>query len=252
MTASKSRADELLAASGVAADLRQARGWIMAGKIMATDGRGRERKIDKAGEVLDACSTFRILGAKNAIPYVSRGGVKLAAALDAFHIDVRDLICADIGVSTGGFTDCLLQRGAERVHGVDVGYGQTAWSIRTDPRVVLYERTNARQLGGDTFGEAMDLVVVDVSFIGLRQLLSTISPLLSETGCVVALIKPQFELPASKVGEGGIVRDDDDRASAVHIVEDAAITAGLVARATIESPITGTHGNVEYLTWLTR
>lgn len=248
----KSRADELLARNGFAEDVKQARAWIMAGKVMASEAGGPERKVAKAGEALDVATTFRMVGDGKAIPYVSRGGLKLAAALDAFAIDPSGLVCADIGISTGGFTDCLLSRGAARVHGVDVGYGQTAWRIRTDPRVTLHERTNARHLAPLAFGEAVSLLTADVSFIGLRQILPPLVAQLAGDGAIVALIKPQFELPQAQVGAGGVVGDPAARQAAIDIVQTAATAAGLELSRTIESPIRGADGNVEYLSWLTR
>ena len=244
----KVRADALLVEQALAVTLQQARARIMAGEVFVRDAAGHERRVDKAGEPLDLRSTLRL--AERPHPYVSRGGVKLQQALDEFDIDPRGLTCADIGISTGGFTDCLLSRGAARVHGVDVGYGQTAWKIRTDPRVVLHERTNARHLTAGAFGDPVALLVVDVSFIGLSRLLPVLVHLVDPGGQIVALVKPQFELPASAVEAGGVVRDPELRQEAVDRVGSAARALGLEVAGQTTSPIKGAEGNVEFLVWL--
>jgi 23S rRNA (cytidine1920-2'-O)/16S rRNA (cytidine1409-2'-O)-methyltransferase len=238
------RADQRLVELGLVADAKEAAARILAGEVFEIAGAG-ERRIDKAGEALRPDSALRLEQREH--PYVSRGGLKLARALDHFAIDPSGLICADIGVSTGGFSDCLLQRGAARVHAVDVGYGQVAWRIRGDPRVRLYERTNARHLTPELFQEAVELMVIDVSFIGLAQLLPALVPLLALQARVVALVKPQFELPASEVPPGGVIRDPAARARAVQGVRQAAESAGLTAEGEVESPIAGAEGNVEIL-----
>jgi 23S rRNA (cytidine1920-2'-O)/16S rRNA (cytidine1409-2'-O)-methyltransferase len=184
--------------------------------------------------------------------YVGRGGVKLAAALDAFGIDPRGAICLDIGASTGGFTDCLLQRGAARVWAVDVGYGQLAWLLRTDPRVRLLERTNVRELARTVIPDPITLITIDVSFISLRLVLPKAREFLEPHACLVALVKPQFEVGRRDVGRGGIVRDDGLRARAVDEVIAVASDLGLRLRGRIPSPITGHDGNQEYLIGLVR
>ncbi len=184
------------------------------------------------------------------LPYVSRGGLKLEKALDEFAVDPAGLVCVDCGASTGGFTDCLLQRGARHVYAVDVGYGQLAWSLRTDERVTVMERTNARSLTPEMFPERMELAVMDMSFISLRLVLPAVRGLLTETGQVICLVKPQFEAGREKVGKKGVVRDP-----AVHreVLEDFVAAVGplgfSLAGLTF-SPVRGPEGNIEYLAWL--
>lgn len=246
---SKVRADEILVDLGLASSAVQARALIMAGAVMATGPDNKERKIEKAGELLEQGSTIRLLGDRGA--FVSRGGQKLAPALDAFALDVRGWVCADIGLSTGGFTDCLLRRGALRVHGVDVGYGQVDWALRSDPRLVLHERTNARLLVPDAFGERVKLATVDVSFIALRLVLEPIRAQLTDDGNIVALVKPQFELKKEEV-QHGVVTDPDARKRAVDGVIEAARAIALEARGQIDSSVPGPRGNVEVLVHLVR
>ncbi|MCC7380899.1 MAG: TlyA family RNA methyltransferase [Deltaproteobacteria bacterium] len=246
----KARADQRLVDAGLARDLTEARAQILAGTVFISLGSGGERRVEKAGERVPGDASLRVAGAEH--PFVSRGGIKLAHALDQFGVDPRGVIAADIGVSTGGFTDCLLMRGALRVHAVDVGYGQIAWKLRNDPRVVLYERTNARHLPLGHFGEPIDLMVIDVSFVGLSQLLPALIPHLGAGAKIIALVKPQFELPKESVGAGGIVQDAASRAEAVAAVRRAARAAGWEASAAVESPIRGAEGNVEYLLLLGR
>jgi 23S rRNA (cytidine1920-2'-O)/16S rRNA (cytidine1409-2'-O)-methyltransferase len=179
--------------------------------------------------------------------YVGRGGEKLSAALDEFRIRPEGLICLDVGCSTGGFTDCLLQRGAQRVYAVDVGYGQFDWRLRQDPRVVLLERTNVRYLPPERIPDPIDLVVVDVSFISLTLVFPAIVPLLAPRGGVVALIKPQFEVGKGQVGRGGIVRDDALRHGAVEKISACAAQLNLEAMGHFDSPIEGRKGNREIL-----
>jgi 23S rRNA (cytidine1920-2'-O)/16S rRNA (cytidine1409-2'-O)-methyltransferase len=185
-------------------------------------------------------------------PYVSRGGVKLAAALDAFGIDARGRVALDVGASTGGFTDCLLRRGAARVTAVDVGYGQLAWSLRQDPRVTVIERTNVRYLDPGALAERADLAVIDVSFISLRLVLPAVRPLCRPGAAVVALVKPQFEVGKGRVGKGGVVRDRRLREEAIDGVVAAAGALGYVVKGRVESPLPGPRGNIEtflYLGW---
>jgi len=200
---------------------------------------------DKPGRQVPQDAPLRV---NETLRYVSRGGLKLEAALDAFGIDPTGRVCADIGASTGGFTDCLLQRGAARIYAVDVGYGQLAWSLRIDPRVVSVERTNIRHLAA--LPEPVSLATVDVSFIGLALVLPRIAGLLTPAGQIIALIKPQFEVGKGQVGKGGVVRDPRLHRSVIEEVLGAAAAAGLAANGVIRSPITGPAGNVEFLTWL--
>jgi 23S rRNA (cytidine1920-2'-O)/16S rRNA (cytidine1409-2'-O)-methyltransferase len=179
--------------------------------------------------------------------FVSRGGVKLAGALDAFGVDVAGRVALDAGASTGGFTDCLLQRGAARVHAVDVGRGQLAWSLRQDSRVVVYERTNVRNLGPGDLGEPVDVVVADLSFISLRTVAPALIACATDTADFVLLVKPQFEAGPARVGRGGIVRDPDVHAAVLREVADGLATDGLFVTALVASPIHGADGNREFL-----
>ncbi|MCK6552634.1 TlyA family RNA methyltransferase [Myxococcota bacterium] len=246
---SRTRADHLAVEAGLAPDVARAASLIMEGRVIALDPRGREHRVDKPGEPLRAGTTLRLKG--EARTFVSRAGHKLDDALTAFGVDVTGWICADIGISTGGFTDCLLRRGAARVHGVDVGYGDVAWSIRTDARVVLHERTNARTLPPRAFGELVRLAVVDVSFITLGAVLPAIVAQLDDDGAIVALVKPQFELGREDL-DGGIVRDDAARARAIAGVVEAAGALGLGLAHDAPSSTPGADGNVEHLVHLVR
>lgn len=244
MSAKKERLDLLVVARGLAASREQAQRLIMAGEV-EVDG----VRQDKPGRTVahDAAITVRA-----ALPYVSRGGLKLAAALDAFAFDVTGLVAADVGASTGGFTDCLLQRGAARVYAIDVGYGQLAWKLQTDPRVVVLDRTNVRHLDALPDGVLADLAVIDASFISLALVLPATLRLLTPDGQVIALIKPQFEAGAEQVGKGGVVRDPK-----VHrrvLVETCALAAtlGLAVAGLTVSPAPGPAGNIEFLVWLRR
>jgi 23S rRNA (cytidine1920-2'-O)/16S rRNA (cytidine1409-2'-O)-methyltransferase len=243
----KMRAAELLVRAQLAPTIEAARALVMTGRVMVSI-EGKERKLEKAGESLPADATFRIAGEERR--FVSRGGEKLEAALEAFGIDPTDRICADIGLSTGGFTHCLLERGAARVHGVDVGYGDVAWSLRNDPRVVLWERTNARHLSEQHFGEPVSLAVIDVSFISLRSVLAPVLAQLAQEGEIVALVKPQFE--SRETLEGGVIRDPAVRREAVERIRAHAVELGLQVAGELESPLRGADGNVEYLLHLRR
>ena len=245
---SKPRLDQELLARGLAISREQAQRLIRAGKVR-----------DKAGNILDKPGTFikSNLELKLEIPprFVSRGGEKLLAGLKAFPINVNGRICFDGGISTGGFTDCLLQHGAERVYGVDVGYGQTAWSLRIDERVVLKERTNIRYIDPKTFflsGEPLPtLAVTDVSFISLRLILPVLRSLLISPGSeALVLIKPQFEVGKEKVGKGGVVRDPNSHYNAIKSVIKSALEQNWHPNGIIASPLVGPTGNHEYLLWL--
>src|SRR6266568_2874333 len=196
----RERIDKVLAESGRTSSRERARALIMAGHVLV-DG----QVVDKAGQLVDPEADIRL---KDDLPYVSRGGLKLQKALDEFHIDVHGLVVMDVGASTGGFTDCLLQRGAQRVYAVDVGYGQLAWKLRQDPRVVILEKTNIRYLAPDRLGESPDLAVIDASFISLAKVMPNALALIKPHGEIVALIKPQFEVGRGEVGKGGVVRDE--------------------------------------------
>jgi 23S rRNA (cytidine1920-2'-O)/16S rRNA (cytidine1409-2'-O)-methyltransferase len=246
--ASKQRLDLELVARGLVASRQQAQQLIRAGKVR--DGAGTV--LDKPGH--DVKDTLQ-LQVEHPPRFVSRGGEKLLAGLDAFPISVKERICLDGGISTGGFTDCLLQHGAKRVYGVDVGYGQTAWSLRTDDRVVLRERTNLRHLQPEgLYGEAdpwPTLAVTDVSFISLRLILPAMRRLLhgSEAEALV-LVKPQFEVGRDRVGRGGVVRDPAAHCDAIDMVITAAEALDWHAQGLVASPITGPAGNHEYVLWL--
>ena len=205
-----------------------------------------ERRLDKAGALVAADAAIEVRGRDH--PWVSRGGVKLAAALDHFAIDPRGLVCLDIGASTGGFTDVLLSRGAARIFAVDVGKGQLAWKLREDPRVVVLERINVRELGPSHVPEPVDLIAADVSFISLTVALPAALALAGPSARLVALIKPQFEAGREQVGRGGIVRDPEARRGVCAQVEGwLAARPGWRVDGIIASPITGADGNVEYL-----
>lgn len=208
---------------------------------MAGDVSSSGRRIDKPGELVPLDIELHVRAAAR---HVSRGGGKLEAALDGFDIAVAGRVCLDAGCSTGGFTDCLLQRGASRVYAVDVGYGQLAWSLRNDPRVVLYERTNVRALRRAELDPPPTLVVADLSFVSLREVLPTLLGLCARPGELVVLVKPQFELPRALV-PGGVVRDPALRARAVAEVAAAARDLGLQVRGPVESPVPGAEGNRE-------
>lgn len=238
----KERLDKLLVDRGLVDTRSRARAHIMAGEVTVNG-----QRVDKAGTAvpLDAQITLT-----QPMPYVSRGGFKLAAALDEFAIDPDGRICADVGACTGGFTDVLLQRGAARVFALDVGQGQLDWRLRNDARVVVMERTNARYV--ERLDEPVGLVVIDVSFISLRNILPAVAGWLDEGGEVVALVKPQFEAGPEQVGKGGIVRDPAVHRAVLQDVGGWAQANGWQVRGLMRSPITGSEGNKEFLAWLQR
>jgi 23S rRNA (cytidine1920-2'-O)/16S rRNA (cytidine1409-2'-O)-methyltransferase len=253
----KLRLDKLLVERGLAGSRERAQALILAGKVLVD-----EQKVEKAGANVPAEAKLRLLGED--LKYVSRGGVKLEAALERWQIEVTGRACLDVGASTGGFTDCLLQRGARRVIAVDTGYGQMDARLRSDPRVQLLERTNARYLKPEDVGEAAEVVVMDVAFISATLVLPAVlrsclaagergrdaratageTPALLE---LVVLVKPQFEVGKGKVGKGGIVRDPDEQRAAVEKVSRAVEALGGTGIEVMESPITGAEGNREFL-----
>ena len=235
----KERLDRLLVHYGLAGSREAAVRTILAGGVLV-DG----MIVDKPARLVSRDARIEI---ERAAPFVSRAGEKLAAALDAFSIDPRGLIALDVGCSTGGFTDCLLQRGAERIYAVDVGYGLIDWKLRQDPRVVLLERTNIRYLDPSRISEPLDLAVIDVSFISLILVLPSVVPLLRDGGQVVALVKPQFEVGKGQVGRGGIVRDEGQRRAVTEKVISAGVRLGLEASGVLDSPVKGKKGNHEIL-----
>lgn len=239
----KTRLDRLLLLQGLAPTLRKAQALIAAGQVLVND-----RVADKAGSCFAEDSRIRLKG--KTCPYVSRGGLKLAAGLDYFQLDPTGLICADIGASTGGFTDCLLQRGAARVYAIDVGYGQLAWKLRQDPRVVVMERTNARKLHPGDLKDPLDLAVIDASFISLKTLLPPLLGFFSGTIRVLALIKPQFEVGRGQLETGGIVRDNELHEKVIEEIREFAEGIALIPVGVCPSPILGPKGNREFLIYL--
>jgi 23S rRNA (cytidine1920-2'-O)/16S rRNA (cytidine1409-2'-O)-methyltransferase len=237
------RLDRLLVDRGLAPSRERAQRLILAGEVLVAD-----RPATKPGVLVAPDAPLRLRAP--ASEYVSRGGEKLAGALDAFALDVAGTVALDVGASTGGFTDCLLRRGARRVIAVDVGYGQLAWSLRQDPRVVVLERSNARHLRPTLLPELPDLATVDVSFISLALVLPAIAAALAPGGAVVALVKPQFEAGRGQVGKGGVVRDPATRSAAVLRVRQVAEGLGFAVRGESESVLLGPKGNREVFLWL--
>jgi 23S rRNA (cytidine1920-2'-O)/16S rRNA (cytidine1409-2'-O)-methyltransferase len=236
----KKRLDVLLVERGLAETRRKAQALVMEGRVLVDRG-----PVRKAGAQVPETAAVEVTGEE--VPYVSRGGLKLQAAAQEFGIDFSDKVAMDVGASTGGFTDYMLQAGARRVYAVDVGYGQLHWKLRQDPRVVLVERSNIRYLERDRIGEPVDAATVDVSFISLRLVVPRVMEFLKPGGEVVALVKPQFEVGKGEVGKGGIVRDEEKRRAAVEAVRSSLEAAGLRVRGVMESPLRGQKGNVEYL-----
>jgi 23S rRNA (cytidine1920-2'-O)/16S rRNA (cytidine1409-2'-O)-methyltransferase len=243
----KLRLDKLLVERGLAASRERAQALILAGKVLVED-----QKIDKAGAQVSAQASIRLLGED--LRYVSRGGLKLERALEHWRIDVTGTVCVDVGASTGGFADCLLQHGAGRVIAVDTGYGQMDFKLRQDPRLRLLEKTNARYLTRDVVGETADLIAVDVSFISATLVLPAVvgavlpeSPVQRQGRHIIVLVKPQFEAGREYVGKGGIVRDEAVQLASVHKVRSVLMSLGATRTDTIESPILGAEGNREFL-----
>lgn len=238
----KVRLDVLLVDRGLVASRERARALILAGTVLVN-----EEPVDKAGALIAEGATVRIRGGDH--PYVSRGGVKLKGALETFRIRVDGFSALDVGASTGGFTDCLLQEGARKVYAVDVGYGQLAWRLRNDPRVVLFERANIRHFQGVGIEDPVDIATIDTSFISLKHVIPSALRFVRDGGIILALVKPQFEVGRGEVGKKGVVR-----APALHrrVVEDVAsfcAEQGLSVRGTCVSPLTGPEGNREFFIW---
>lgn len=239
----RERIDKLLVDRGLAESRTKAQAMIMAGVVLVN-----EQRVEKPSQQFDKDSSLRVKGGDDpTIRYVGRGGLKLEAALREFQIDVAGFTCLDVGASTGGFTDCLLQHGATRVIALDVGHNQIDWRLRNDPRVEVREGVNARYLQPEDFPVKFDLAVIDVSFISATKVLPAIVPLMLESGSIITLIKPQFEVGRGEVGSGGIVRDAEKRLRVVEEVNEAAMALGLKVVNVIESPIQGAEGNVEFL-----
>lgn len=245
MSEKKERLDVLLVEKGIITSREKAKASIMAGQVFV-DG----IRVDKVGSKIKVTSDIEFRGHK--IPYVSRGGLKLEKAINEFNIDLTDKVCMDIGASTGGFTDCMLQNSAKKVFSIDVGYGQFAWSLRTDPRVVCMERTNVRYVTKEDIKEPIDFASIDVSFISLRKILNAVIDLLSDDGSVVALIKPQFEAGREKVGKKGVVRDINVHKEVVSQIVEYIIGLNLNVLGVSYSPIKGPEGNIEYLVYFTK
>jgi len=241
----KLRIDRLLVERGLVSSRERAQRLVMEGDVLVG-----ERPVTKPGTEVPDDAPIRVRGAK--APFVSRGGEKLAGALDAFATDVAGRTVLDVGASTGGFTDCLLQRGARRVLAVDVGYGQLAWRLREDARVFVLERTNVRSLVPEMLPETPELATVDVSFISLTLVLPPVAAVLAPEATVLALVKPQFEVGRRQVGKGGVVRDPAARSAAVVRVREAAERLGFTVRGEAESVLPGPKGNREVFLWLSR
>ncbi|MCD8365188.1 MAG: TlyA family RNA methyltransferase [Clostridiales bacterium] len=240
----KERLDILLVQQGLAPSREKAKALIMAGEVLV----GGQRE-DKAGTMIDTTAEITVKGGK--LRYVSRGGLKLEKAMQTFPgITPEGKICMDVGASTGGFTDCMLQNGAVKVYAVDVGHGQLNWGLRNDPRVVCMERTNIRYVVPEDIEDAPSFVSIDVSFISLTKVLAPVQDLMAGTGDIVCLIKPQFEAGREKVGKKGVVRDPGVHEEVIRKVIDYASTIGLPAIALTYSPVKGPEGNIEYLVWL--
>jgi 23S rRNA (cytidine1920-2'-O)/16S rRNA (cytidine1409-2'-O)-methyltransferase len=235
----KVRLDKLLLGKNLAPSRQKAQALIAAGQVLVNN-----RLIDKSGTLVEDSATIEVRGS---CPYVSRGGYKLEAGIEFFKINPGGFICLDIGASTGGFTDCLLQNGAAKVYAVDVGYGQLAWKLRQDPRVVVMERTNARYLTTDNFADLIDFAVIDASFISLKLLIPPLLPLFRNRISILALIKPQFEVGRGKVGKGGVVQDPALHQEVIAEIITYSKTLGLQSRGVTPSPILGPKGNKEFL-----
>jgi 23S rRNA (cytidine1920-2'-O)/16S rRNA (cytidine1409-2'-O)-methyltransferase len=238
----RERIDKLLVAAGLADSRTKAQALVMAGVVLAD-----EQRVEKSSQEFSPEVALRIKGETAETKYASRGGLKLEKALEEFGVDVTDLTCLDIGASTGGFTDCLLQRGAKKVVAVDAGTNQLVWRLRSDERVDVRENVNARYLKPETLAEEFDLIVMDVSFISVTKIFPVLSDLLKENGKMIVLIKPQFEVGKGEVGKGGIVREDEKHQRVVREVNVSAEECGFEVLGLIESPILGADGNKEFL-----
>lgn len=243
MAEDKERIDQLLVKRGFFDSREKAQKNIMAGLVFVNN-----KRVDKPGEKVSIQSNIEVKG--EAIPYVSRGGLKLEKAIDEFSIDLKNKTAMDVGASTGGFTDCMLKNGAKKVYAVDVGYGQLAWELRTDPRVVCMERTNIRYVKPEDIDTKIDFASIDVSFISLKLVLPVVKQLLNPFGEIVCLIKPQFEAGREKVGKKGVVRDAAVHKEVITKILDFAIGIGFKIKGLTFSPIKGPEGNIEYLAYL--
>ncbi len=238
----KERIDKLLLDRGMAESRTKAQAMIMAGSVLVN-----EKRVEKPSETFPADAGIRIKGGGPESRYVSRGGLKLEAALTEFGITPNGFACMDVGSSTGGFTDCLLQHGAAEVTAIDVGTNQLAWRLREDPRVTVHENWNARELTPNDFNRRFELAVMDVSFISVKKLLPVLIPLLTENGRIITLIKPQFEVGKGEVGKGGVIREPEKHERVVAEINAFAVELGLKTCGVIDSPILGAAGNKEFL-----
>ena len=239
----KKRLDIMMVEQGLAPSREKAKACIMAGEVYVNG-----QKEDKAGSMFAETAKLEVRG--KTLPYVSRGGLKLEKAMKNFGVTLKDKVCMDVGASTGGFTDCMLQNGAVKVYSIDVGYGQLDWKLRNDPRVVCMEKTNIRYVTPEDIGEPVDFSSIDVSFISLTKVLMPIRDYLTDKGQIVALIKPQFEAGREKVGKKGVVREKSTHIEVVTMILDYASTHGFHVLDLTFSPIKGPEGNIEYLVQL--
>ena len=239
MSVKKQRLDRLLVEKGIAPSRQRAQAMIMSGKVLVNN-----RPVDKAGFLVGQNDGIELKGKD--IPYVSRGGLKLEGALQSFELSPAGFVCLDVGASTGGFTDCLLQNGAARVYAVDVGYGQLAWKLRQDPRVAVIERTNIRHMQTDAIPESVDLATIDVSFISLKIVVPAVAGFLKNGARILALIKPQFEVGKDQVGKGGVVRDANLHTRVIQSLTAFFVELGFLSQPVIPSPILGPKGNREF------
>jgi 23S rRNA (cytidine1920-2'-O)/16S rRNA (cytidine1409-2'-O)-methyltransferase len=235
----RKRLDLIIVEKALAASRERARALIMSGRVLVNG-----QVVDKPGAAMTADSLIEVSGAD--LPYVSRGGLKLEGALKDFALEVSGWVCLDVGASTGGFTDCLLQKGASRVYAVDVGYGQLAWSLRRDSRVVVIERTNIRHMPGDRIPEAVDFITIDVSFISLKIVVPAVLKFLKPDGRILALVKPQFEVGKGQVGKGGVVRNAEQHSRVIAELNLFFRSLGLECVGAVPSPIDGPKGNKEF------
>ena len=241
----KERLDIIMVACGLVKSRERARALIMEGKVVVNGF-----TVIKAGTLVNRDAEIALK--KGDIPYVGRGGLKLKSALDFFHINPEDIIVMDIGCSTGGFTDCVLQGNARKVYAIDVGYGQIDWSLRQNSKVILLEKTNIRYLEKEKISDSIDLIVIDVSFISLTKVLPKCLDFLDKKGAILALIKPQFEVGRKLVEKGGVIKDESKRMHAVESIKTFAEALGLETLGLYESPVHGQKGNIEYFLYLRR
>ncbi len=243
MPKKKIRLDLILVEKGLVRSRQRARALVMAGKVLANN-----QITDKAGTLVSREDDIALR--ESDLSYVSRGGLKLEKILQILDIDITGFVCLDVGASTGGFTDCLLQFGASRVFAVDVGYGQLAWKLRQDSRVIAIERTNIRHMPTEIIPQPIDLATIDVSFISLKIVVPAVMKFIKKDAAILALIKPQFEVGKGKVGKGGIVRDSSQHIEVINDLSEYFLQHGLVNRSVIPSPITGSKGNKEFFIYL--